>query len=93
MIKVTKILEQGGACPFQLLAQTECGRKIYLRYRGGLLRFGFLNANKIVPDEYIFSKLIGDRLDGSPDDAEFKNELAAHIEWPEVFNFKINEVN
>ena len=87
MLKVAKILESSGSCPFQLVALTECNRKIYLRYRGGRLRFGFIKENQLTPDEYLFSEQIGHQLDGCADDALFRKALAGVIEFPENFTF------
>lgn len=89
MTKVTKVLEAGGFCPYQLSAFTECGREIYLRYRGGYLRWGFLDdKNRLVPDKYEFSQPIGDMYDGSPDDKLFKEALKGSLEFPEGFSFE-----
>jgi hypothetical protein len=88
MAKITKIIESGGFCPFQLEAQTEDGRMIYLRYRGGLLRWGFVGKDRLTPDEYEFSAQIGGQYDGSADDKEFKAALKDSLEFPEGFSFE-----
>lgn len=38
MIKITKIINHGGSCPFQIDASTDDDRMIYGRYRHGYLR-------------------------------------------------------
>jgi hypothetical protein len=89
MTKVTKILSSGGACPYQLSALTECGREIYLRYRGGHLRWGFLdNPDRLTPTKYEFSQVIGNEYDGSANDATFKIALKDSLEFPEGFSFE-----
>ena len=87
MVKIKKILESGGARPYQLTAVTECGKTIYLRYRNGRLRWGFLSDYNTVPSKYEFDKVIGDRLDGFPDDEAFKRELGESLKFPELFEF------
>ena len=89
MTKVTRVIYGAGACPYQLEAETEGGRKIYLRYRGGYLRWGFLDdKNRLVPAKYEFSQPIGDMYDGSPDDKLFKEALRGSLEFPDGFNFE-----
>jgi hypothetical protein len=39
MIKISKIIYSGGACPYQLEANTEDGNWLYIRYRNGMLRY------------------------------------------------------
>lgn len=89
MTKVTKIIYSGGAAPYQLEAETDQGR-IYLRYRGGYLRWGFLKENEIVPHPYTFSEKIGDDFDGWPDDELFKETLKDSLEFPEGFKFEMD---
>lgn len=87
MIKIKEIIESGGACPYQLVANTECGKRIYLRYRNGRLRWGFLTDHEITPNKYEFDKKIGEDLDGFPDDEIFKKVLDSSIEFPHDFLF------
>lgn len=87
MIKVSKILESGGAAPYQCVFETECGHTGYLRYRFGNLRVGFLKKNQFYPDEFFFSSKIGDRLDGCGDNELFRKALSTIIEFPEGFTF------
>ena len=94
MLKVAKILEAGGAAPYQCVAVTECGHGIYLRYRFGNLRVGFLKDNQIYPDEFFYSSKIGNPLDGCGDNEAFRAALAGIIEFPEDFTFdSSNEIN
>lgn len=89
MTKVTKVIYCAGACPYELEAKTACERRIYLRYRNGYLRWGFLDdKNRLTPAEYKFSQPIGDQHDGSPDDKLFKEALKGSLEFPEGFNFE-----
>lgn len=89
MTTVKKIIYSTGSCPFQLEAETFCGRRIYLRYRNGYLRWGFLDdKNCLTPKKYEFSRSIGDQYDGSPDDKLFKEALKGSLEFPDGFNFE-----
>jgi hypothetical protein len=88
MVKVTKIIYSGGFCPYQLEALSSDGREIYLRYRGGYLRWGFVDPkSKFVPDHYEFSEKIGDDYDGGANDKVFKEILKDQLEFPEGFTF------
>jgi len=87
-VKIKKILEEGGAAPYQLEALTEDNRKIYLRYRGGYLSWGFLNKGEIVPHPYTFREKIGDDYDGSADDELFKKVLGNSLVFPDGFKFE-----
>ena len=87
MVKVSKILEAGGAAPYQCVFVTECGHGGYLRYRFGNLRVGFLKDNQIYPDEFFFSSFIGHKLDGCGDNELFRKALSNVIEFPEDFTF------
>ncbi len=69
MIKITKILGYGGACPFQIDALTSDDRLIYGRYRNGYLRVrigktGDLSEDAAVGGERIFLKSVGGTFDG-----------------------------
>lgn len=89
MVKIKKIIYAYGCCPFQLEAETECGKRIYLRYRGGYLRWGFLDdKNRLIPAKYEFSQPIGDMYDGCSDDKLFKESLKGVLEFPEGFNLE-----
>jgi hypothetical protein len=88
MVKITKILYAGGAAPYQLEAMTSIGRNIYLRYRGGRLRWGFMGKNGLTPDKYEFAAVIGDEYDGWPDDKLFKSILKDQLEFPLDFKFE-----
>jgi hypothetical protein len=89
MTKIAIITYSGGVCPYELEAITCCNRSIYLRYRDGLLRWGFLDdKNKILPVKYEFEQKIGDHLDWFPDDKLFKLKLAESLEFPDNFVFE-----
>ena len=90
MIRIKQVIYSGGACPYQLEAITDDDKTIYLRYRGGYLRYGYVEKGDIVPKQYIFSKQIGDEYDGGPDDEMFKSVLSDKIVFPKDFNFSID---
>ena len=63
MIKITKIIGHGGACPFQLDALTDDNRRIYGRYRGGRIRVyvsktGDLTDDGAVDGDLYFSNMM-----------------------------------
>ena len=69
MIKITKILGYGGACPFQIDALTDDDRLIYGRYRWGHLtvrvgKRGNHSKFAAVDGKYVFEKYIGGQYDG-----------------------------
>ena len=86
-IKIKEITESGGAAPYQLSALTECGNEIYLRYRWGNLKWGFVQKDEYIPSSYVYSEKIGDDLDGFPDDALFKEKLKDQLDFPDGFVF------
>lgn len=92
MIKISKILYAGGACPYQLEAITSEGKWLYLRYRGGNLRYVVAQnqedwQNNIFSG-YSFSKKIGDDFDGYAEHDEIYPHLKDHIEFPEGFKIQ-----
>lgn len=92
MIIISKILYAGGACPYQLEAETSDGKWLYLRYRGGWLRYVVAESNtewmKNKKDSwYDFSANIGDEYDGYPDHEKFNEVLKDKIQFPEGFVF------
>lgn len=90
MVKVKKVLEAGGWAPYQLNAETECGREIYLRYRGGRLRWGFVGKGRLTPETYEFGAQIGGEYDGCADDKAFNEALKGSLEFPDGFSFERN---
>lgn len=92
MIKISEIIYAGGACPYQLEAITSEGKWLYLRYRGGMLRYALKEsaADFGKPNEpwYDFAKKIGDDLDGYADHDVIYPYLKDHIEFPEGFKIQ-----
>jgi hypothetical protein len=93
-VKVTKILNSGGFCPFQMEFLDDQGNWGYLRYRGGYLRCGIAaSEDEFWRGEYkwvynVINEQIGDRYDGSPDDALFREKLEGKLILPEGFKFE-----
>jgi hypothetical protein len=92
MIKIAKIDYAGGACPYQLEATTDDGKWLYIRYRGGMLRYVVAETHtqwmKSKKDSwYDFSQKIGDDFDGYPDHDKFMEVLKDKIQFPEGFKF------
>jgi hypothetical protein len=87
MIEVIKILNYGGACPFQIDALTNDNRRIYGRYRHGYLRVYISKTGDLTEDGAIDGDLI-DRQDcGKPFDGymsleEFKEKTKHIFIWP-----------
>jgi len=86
-VKIKEIKYSGGAAPYQLSASTECGNEIYLRYRWGNLKWGFVQKGENIPSSYVYSEKIGDDYDGFPDDALFKEKLKDQLDFPDGFIF------
>lgn len=91
MVIIKKILFAGGACPYQIEAETDDGKFFYLRYRGGVLRFGvWENESKFDINNYMFSKRVGGEYDGWPDAETFDHELKDLVQFPEGFAHQDN---
>lgn len=87
MITIKKIHYAGGACPYQIEAETDDGKYFYLRYRGGTLRFGvWENEDKFDISNYKFVKVIGDKYDGWPDNELISKELEGLVTFPDGFS-------
>lgn len=89
MIKITKILNHGGSCPFQIDALTNDDRLIYGRYRHGRLsirigKTGDFSENAGVIGEEIFGERIGDNYDGCMDMEEFKEQTKTVLDFSEA---------
>lgn len=89
MIKITKILNHGGSCPFQVDALTNDDRLIYGRYRGGCLslyigKAGDLSEDAAVDGERIFFKVVGDKYDGYMIIEEFKENTKTVLDFSEA---------
>ena len=93
MIKITKILNYGGACPFQIDALTDDNRLIYGRYRWGHLTVSIgsqddLSEDAAIKKESIFSAQIGGEFDGCMGLDEFKEHTKATIDWSDAIDEK-----
>jgi hypothetical protein len=89
MIKITKILNHGGSCPFQIDASSNDDRMIYGRYRRGRVRVyvgeaGDLSEDAGVDGQLIFSNMIGDEFDGYMTLEEFKNNTKTVLDFSEA---------
>ncbi len=89
MIKITKILGYGGACPFQIDALTDDDRLIYGRYRNGYLRVrigktGDLSEDAAVLGDLIFQKDLGRPFHGYMSLEEFKNHTKETLDFSEA---------
>lgn len=94
-MKVKEITSSGGACPYQCEGVLEDGRIFYLRYRWGKLTLraaaheDFLWEN----DSVVFSKVIGNSLDGCVDNEKVHKELDQIIEFPQGFVFEYDGID
>ena len=93
MIYISKIISAGGACPYQLEAETSDGKWMYLRYRGGWLRYVVAESHtswmKSKKDSwYDFRMKIGEDLDGWADHEKFMEMLKDKIQFPDGFKFE-----
>lgn len=96
MIILKTIHLAGGACPYQLEATTSDGKWLYLRYRGGWLRYVVAENStswmKSRADSwYDFSKKIGDDFDGFADHDMIYPHLKDLIKFPEDFKIDSQE--
>lgn len=93
MIKITKILNHGGACPFQIDALTDDNRRIYGRYRNGYLRVyisgdGDLSEDGATDGHLIVRIDMGKPFDGYITLKEFKDETKNILDWSEAVDEK-----
>lgn len=89
MVKITKIINHGGACPFQIDALTDDGRMIYGRYRHGYLRvyigkLGDFSEFAAVDGDLIFQADVGGPLDGCMTLEEFKEYTKETLDFSEA---------
>jgi hypothetical protein len=89
MIKITKILGYGGACPFQIEALTDDDRLIYGRYRGGRLSVHIGEAGNLAEDSALFGERIvfkdfGKPFDGYMSLEEFQNHTKETLDFSEA---------
>lgn len=89
MIKITKILNHGGACPFQIDALTDDDRMIYGRYRFGKLsvqigEVGDHSEYAAVHGDEILRKKVGGEYGGSMTLEEFQTETKETLDFSEA---------
>ena len=89
MIKIQTILSHGGACPFQIDALTDDDRRIYGRYRHGVLRVYISKTGDLTEDGAIDGDLIhredtGRMYDGYMSLEEFKDKTSEVFDWSET---------
>ena len=97
MIKIKTILLAGGACPYQLEANTDDGKWLYIRYRNGMLRYALAESStqwmKSKKDAwYSFSKKIGEDFDGYAEHEKIYPHLKDAIKFPEDFKISSEEI-
>lgn len=88
-IVLSKILCSGGACPYQIEAETSDGKWFYLRYRWGRLRYGVWDTmNHFDHSSYLYSEQLDpEGWDGVCDPEMFAAKLAGRVIFPEGFQF------
>lgn len=89
MIKITRILNSGGYCPFQIDALTDDNRLIYGRYRHGRLSVrigpvGDLSEYAAVDGELLLSERIGGEYDGHMSLEQFKENTKEVLDFSEA---------
>jgi len=91
-IKLKKIIDAGGACPYQIEAETEQGEYFYLRYRGGRLRAGVTGSSaKFSHSKESYNVIDGQsghHLNGSISEEEHRPLLEGKIIFPEGFKLQ-----
>lgn len=86
MVTIKKILTAGGACPYQIEAETDDGQFFYLRYRNGVLRYGvWPSAEKCDCTNYLFVDQIGERYAGWADHETLSKVLDGKVQFPDGF--------
>ena len=92
MIKIKKLLNYGGACPYQLEAITSDDKWLYIRYRYGVLNYVVANSAKEWMDnnciDYDYSEAIGDGMDGYANHDLIFSHLRDKIEFPQGFRLE-----
>jgi len=93
MIKISKIISCGGAYPYQLEAETDDGKWLYIRYRNGMLRYvvdeNFTQWMESRKDSwYDYSEKIGDDFDGIAEHEKIYPFLKKHIDFPKGFKIE-----
>ena len=73
-MKVKDLIRFGSYCPAQWDGETDNGKKVYIRYRWGVLTID-LNG------EEVFSVKAGEEFDGVMSDEEMKEVTKSVIKW------------
>lgn len=89
MIKIIKIINRGGSCPFQIDALTDDDRMVYGRYRYGGIRVyigeaGDLSEDAALDGELLFEAVAGGALDGTMTLEEFKEHTKETLDFSEA---------
>lgn len=96
-VKIKKILCAGGACPYQIEAETEDGQYFYLRYRGGRLRAGVAPTSEQFTHSKESYNVIdiehGHTLAGWAHDDELRPLLEGKVIFPEGFKMEYEHVD
>lgn len=93
MIVIKKLLSYGGACPYQLEAETSDGKWLYIRYRWGTLSYVVADSYESWmkgPYDYTYREKIGSEYDGYASHDLIFPYLKDKIVFPE--NFKIESM-
>jgi hypothetical protein len=88
MFKVKDFYIEVDGCPFCAILNTDCGERLYLRYRFGRLKVGVLEKDHEYPKEWFFDEAVGDKLDGLADTALFRKALSGIAEIPKEISFE-----
>ena len=94
MIVIKKLLSYGGACPYQLEAETSDNKWLYIRYRWGTLSYVVADSEESWmngPYEYTYREKIGSEYDGYASHDLIFPYLKDKIVFLE--NFRIESIN
>lgn len=91
MIVIKKLLSYGGACPYQLEAETSDGKWLYIRYRWGILSYVVADSEEIWMNglyDYTYREKIGSEYDGYASHDVIFPYLKDKIVFPEDFRIE-----
>jgi hypothetical protein len=84
-VLVTSLVRTGDRSPSKWEGETYDGRRLYVRYKWGLLSIGIGNsiADAVEHSANFFEKQLGDKLDGSLEFEQLRAVTNGLIQWPE----------
>lgn len=91
MIVISKLLSYGGACPYQLEAETSDGKWLYIRYRWGIISYVLADSYESWMKElsdYTYREKIGSEYDGYATHDLIFPCLCDKIQFPEGFRIE-----